>query len=66
MKRFIKTFLLGLFCAAALSGYAFADVAVFPMVATIGLIYLLIAAIVIIAAVLIIKLIRNIIRNRQK
>lgn len=66
MKKLIKTLGITLFCAAALSGYAFADVAVLPMVATIGLIYLLIAAVLIIAIVLIIKLIRNIIRNRQK
>lgn len=66
MKKFLKTFALALFCAFALTTFAFADVAVMPMIITIGAIYLLIAAIVVIAIALIIKLVRNIIRNRNK
>lgn len=57
MRKLIKTFVLTVFCAFALSGYAFADVAVAPMLITFGLIFILIAAIVIIALVLIVKLI---------
>jgi len=66
MKKFIKMISLIIFCTAALGGYAFADVAVLPMVATIGLIYVLVAAVAIVAIVLIIKLLRGIIRNREK
>ena len=33
MKKMLKTMVLLLFCCASLSGYAFADVAVLPMVA---------------------------------
>ena len=66
MKKYVKTLALLLFCSAALSSYVFADVAVAPMVATIGLIYLLVAAITVIAIVLVIKLVRSIARNRRK
>ena len=66
MKKLIKAFALTIFCAFALSGYAFADVAVAPMLITFGLIFLLIAAIVIIALVLIIKLIMKLRKRNGK
>ena len=66
MKKFAKTLALTLFCALALSGHAFADVAVAPMLITIGGIFVLIAAIVIIAVVLVIKLIMKLRKNAEK
>lgn len=66
MKKLIKFSFLLAFCAAALGGYAFADVAVLPMLVTVGLIYILVAAVAVVAIVLVIKLIRSIIRNRKK
>ena len=65
MKKFLRTLALTLFCAAALSGVAFADVAVAPMLITFGLIFVLIAAIIIVAVALIIKLVIRISRNRK-
>lgn len=66
MKKLLKTFALTVFCAFALSTYAFADVAAAPMFITIGLIFLLIAAVVIIAVALIIKLVTRLIRGRKQ
>lgn len=66
MKKFLKTLALTLFCAVALSTYAFADVAMAPMFITMGVILLLIAAIVIIAVALIIKLVIRLVRNRKQ
>jgi len=66
MKKLIKTLALTILCAFVLSGYAFADVAVAPMLITFGLIFLLIAAIVIIALVLIIKLIMKVRKRNGK
>ena len=66
MKKFTKTLALFLFCVAAMSGNAFADVAVMPMIVTIGLIYVLVAAVAVIAIVLVIKLVRSIARNKRK
>ncbi len=66
MKKLIMTIAFYVFCVLALSTYAFADVAVAPMLITIGLIYLLIAAVIIIAVALIIKLVIRIVRSRNK
>ena len=66
MKKLIMTIAFYVFCVFALSTYAFADVAVAPMLITIGLIYLLIAAVIIIAVALIIKLVIRIVRSRNK
>ncbi len=66
MKKFMRTLAVAIFCAFALSTFAFADVAAAPMFITIGIIYLLIAAIIVIAVALIIKLVKTISRNRKK
>ncbi len=66
MKKFIRTLAITVFCAIALSTFAFADVAAAPMFITIGLIYLLIAAVIVIAAALIVKLVIRISRGKKK
>jgi len=63
MKKFIKTLALMIFLSFAMCTMAAADVAVGPMIAVIGLTWLLIAAVVVIVVVLIVKLI---IRLRRK
>lgn len=65
MKKMIKTLLLGVFCVFALCTHVSADVAAAPMFITIGLIYLLIAAVVVIAIALIVKLIIRLVKNRK-
>lgn len=66
MKKLLRTLMLGIFCAFALCTYVSADVAAAPMFITIGLIFLLIAAVVVIAIALIIKLVSRLMRNRDK
>lgn len=65
MKKFLRTLALGIFCAFALCTYVSADVAVAPMFIGIGLIFLLIAAVVVIAIALIIKLVSRLMKNRK-
>ena len=65
MKKFLRILALGIFCAFALCTYAFADVAAAPMFITIGLIFLLIAAVIIIAIALIIKLVSRLMKSRN-
>ena len=65
MKKFVRCLALSLFCALALSTAAFADVAVAPMLITFGLIFLLVAAIIIIAIALMIKLIIRLRKNKK-
>ena len=66
MKKLLRSLVLIVFCAFALSTYAFADVAVAPMLITVGLIYLLAGTIIVIAAALIIKLVSRFIKARRK
>lgn len=65
MKKIIKTLALMIFLSFALTTFVFADVAIGPMIAVAGLIYLLIAAVVIIAVVLIVKLIIRLVKSRK-
>ena len=66
MKKFLKVLVLTVFCSLALSTYAFADVAMAPMFITFGLIFVLVAAVVIIAVALIIKLVMKISKSRKE
>lgn len=65
MKKAVKTLALALIFALALSTFVFADVAAAPMFITIGLIFLLIAAVIIIAIALIIKLVGRLMKSRN-
>lgn len=65
MKKFIKTLALMIYLSFAMCTLVSADVAMGPMIAVIGLIWLLIAAVVIIAVVLIVKLIIKLRRKNK-
>lgn len=65
MKKFFKTLALMIFLSFAMCTFAFADVAVGPMIAVIGLTWLLIAAVAVIAVVLVVKLVIKLSRRNK-